>query len=65
VARDGLRLLLGREGSALRQRLLLTLVRDDRLHTEDLQSLLGLLRRTFGPRRIASGMLARLNPLAA
>jgi predicted unusual protein kinase regulating ubiquinone biosynthesis (AarF/ABC1/UbiB family) len=65
VARDGLRLLLGPEGRSLRQRLLLTLVRDDRLHTEDLRALGGLLRRTFAPSRLAGGMLARLNPLAA
>ncbi len=65
VARDGLRLLLGPEGSGLRQRLLLTLVRDDRLNTEDVRALLGLLRRRFSPRRLAGGMLARLNPLAA
>ncbi|MFM7267699.1 MAG: ABC1 kinase family protein [Cyanobium sp.] len=65
VARDGLRLLFGQEGGGLRQRLLLSLVADNRLHTDDLQALLGLLRRTFSPRRLASGMLARLNPLAA
>ena len=65
VAGAGLKLLLGPEGSSLRQRLLLTLVRDDRFHTDDLQQLLGLLRRTFSPRRLAGGMLQRLNPLAA
>jgi len=65
VAGAGLRLLLGPEGSSLRQRLLLTLVRDDRLHTDDLQQLLGLLRRTFSPHRLAGGMLQRFNPLAA
>ncbi|MFZ9229798.1 MAG: ABC1 kinase family protein [Prochlorococcaceae cyanobacterium] len=65
VAGAGLKLLLGPEGSSLRQRLLLTLVRDDRLHTDDLRQLMGLLRRTFSPSRIAGGMLQRLNPLAA
>ncbi|MEB3331686.1 MAG: AarF/ABC1/UbiB kinase family protein [Synechococcaceae cyanobacterium] len=65
VARDGLRLLLGSQGSSLRQRLLLALVSDDRLRTDDLQALLALLRRTFSARKLASGMLARLNPLAA
>jgi len=65
VAGAGLKLLLGPEGSSLRQRLLLTLVRDDRLHTDDLRQLMGLVRRTFSPRRIAGGMLQRLNPLAA
>jgi predicted unusual protein kinase regulating ubiquinone biosynthesis (AarF/ABC1/UbiB family) len=65
VARDGLKLLFGAEGSGLRQRLLLSLVSDDRLNTEDLQALLGLVRRTFSARRLAGGVLARLNPLAA
>ena len=65
VAGAGLRLLLGQEGRSLRHRLLLTLVRDDRLNTDDLRSLVSLLRRTFSPRKIASGMLQRLNPLAA
>ena len=65
VARDGLRLLLGREGGSLRQRLLLSLVAENRIHTDDLSALLGLIRRTFSPRRLAGGVLARLNPLAA
>jgi predicted unusual protein kinase regulating ubiquinone biosynthesis (AarF/ABC1/UbiB family) len=65
VARDGLRLLFGREGSSLRQRLLLSLVADDRLNTDDLQALLQLLGSRFSPRRLASGLLSRLNPLAA
>jgi len=65
VAGAGLRLLLGKEGSSLRQRLLLSLVQDDRLDTADLRSLAGLLRRTFSPRKLAGGVLARLNPLAA
>ncbi|MFM7635040.1 MAG: ABC1 kinase family protein, partial [Cyanobacteriota bacterium] len=65
VAGAGLKLLLGPEGGSLRQRLLLTLVQDDRFSAADLQQLVQLLRRTFSPRKIASGMLARLNPLAA
>ena len=65
VARDGLRLLFGKEGGSLRQRLLLSLVADNRLHTDDLQALMALVRRTFSPRRLAGGVLARLNPLAA
>ena len=53
----------------LRQRLLLTLVRDDRLNTDDLRGLMALLGRTFAPRRVATRLgerlLNRLNPLAA
>ena len=65
VAGAGLRLLLSRDGADLRKRLLLTLIRDDRLHTDDVRALFGLLGRTFGPGRIAGGLLQQLNPLAA
>jgi len=65
VMGSGLKLLLGPDGGSLRQRLLLTLVQGDRLHTEDLRALAGLVRRTFSPRKLAGGMLARLNPLAS
>ena len=65
VAGAGLRLLLSRDGADLRKRLLLTLIRDDRLHTDDVRALMGLMARTFGPARIAGGLLQRLNPLAA
>ncbi|MFM7360746.1 MAG: ABC1 kinase family protein [Cyanobium sp.] len=65
VARDGLRLLFGSGGSGLRQRLLLSLVSDDRFSTGDLQALMGLVRRTFSARRLAGGVLTRINPLAA
>ncbi|MEX1317942.1 MAG: AarF/ABC1/UbiB kinase family protein [Synechococcaceae cyanobacterium] len=65
VMGSGLRLLLGPEGSNLRQRLLLTLVQDNHLHTEDLRALAVLLRRTFTPAKLAGGVLARLNPLSS
>ena len=65
VAGAGLRLLLSKDGADLRRRMLLTLVRDDRLSTEDIRSLTSLLGRTFSPRRIAGRMLQQLNPLAA
>ena len=65
VAGAGLRLLFSRDGGDLRQRLLLTLIKDDRLNVSDLKELSSLIRKTFGPRKIAEGMLQRLNPLAA
>jgi len=69
VAGAGLKLLLGQEGRSIRERLLLTLVRDDRLNTEDLRGLMDLLGRTFAPqrlvRRLRDQLLTRLNPLAA
>ncbi|MEY3768898.1 MAG: hypothetical protein RLZZ11_1968, partial [Cyanobacteriota bacterium] len=69
VAGAGLKLLLGQEGRSIRERLLLTLVRDDRLNTDDLRGLLQLLGRTFAPQRMVQRLrdqlLTRLNPLAA
>ena len=65
VAGAGLRLLFSRDGADLRRRLLLTLIRDNRLHTDDARALAGLIARTFGPARIAGGLLQQLNPLAA
>ena len=60
VAGAGLKLLLGEEGRSLRQRLLLTLVRDNRLNTDDLGGLMGLLGRTFAPQRLAGRLRDRL-----
>ena len=65
VAGAGLRLLFSRDGADLRKRLLLNLIRDDRIHTDDVRALAGLIGRTFGPGRIAGGLLQQLNPLAA
>jgi predicted unusual protein kinase regulating ubiquinone biosynthesis (AarF/ABC1/UbiB family) len=62
VAGSGLRLIFGPQGKDLRQRLLLTLVRDGRLNTEDLRNLAKMLRRRFGPRRLANDLMARLSP---
>ena len=69
VAGAGLKLLLGPGGSTLRQRLLLTLVRDNRINTDDLRDLIELLGRNFNPGRLVGQLggklLSRLNPLAA
>ena len=65
VAGAGLRLLFSQDGADLRKRLLLTLIRDERLHIDDVRSLIGLLRRTFAPKRIAGGLLQLINPIAA
>ena len=65
VAGAGLKLLLGKDGQDLRKRLLLTLIKDDRLSTRDLHSLASLLAKTFAPKKVAETVLQRLNPLAA
>lgn len=65
VARDGLRLLLGPDGRSLRQRFLLSLVAENQLHTDDLRALIDLIGQHFSLGKIATGVLSRLNPLAA
>ena len=62
VAGAGLKLLLGPDGSTLRSRLLMTLIKDERLSASDIKALMSLLRRTFSPRKIANGMLQTLTP---
>jgi len=61
VAGAGVRLLFGPRGHDLRQRLLLTLVRDGRLHFDDLQALGRLLRRQLDPTRVAGRLLQGLS----
>jgi predicted unusual protein kinase regulating ubiquinone biosynthesis (AarF/ABC1/UbiB family) len=65
VARDGLRLLLGPDGSSIRQRFLLSLVAENQLHADDLRALLALIGQHFSLTKLATGFLSRLNPLAA
>jgi predicted unusual protein kinase regulating ubiquinone biosynthesis (AarF/ABC1/UbiB family) len=65
VARDGLRLLLGPDGSTIRQRFLLSLVAENQLHADDLRALLSLIGQHFSLTKLATGLLSRLNPLAA
>jgi predicted unusual protein kinase regulating ubiquinone biosynthesis (AarF/ABC1/UbiB family) len=65
VARDGLRLLLGPDGSDLRQRFILSLVADNRLHMDDLRALMGLVGQHFSLAKIMNGVWSRLNPLAS
>ena len=65
VARDGLRLLLGPDGSSIRQRFLLSLVAENHLHADDLRALLALIGQHFSLTKLATGFLSRLNPLAA
>ena len=65
VAGAGLKLLFSQDGATLRSRLLMTLIKDDRLSTEDIKSLMKLLRKTFSPRKVANGILQQLRPLTA
>ncbi len=63
IAKAGLELILKPEASLLRQRLLLTLVKNDKLDTSDMKALIKLLRRTFRPRAIINEVSQKFNPL--
>ena len=64
VAGAGLKLLISPNGELLRKNLLMTLIKDERINTDDLKNLIKLLRRTFKPKEMASQAIKRLNPLA-
>ncbi len=65
IVRAGTKLLLSDQGDELRKKLLMTLIKDERLNTSDLKSLVKLLGRTFNAKNIAGGLAQRFNPLAA
>ena len=65
IASAGVRLLFSNTGSELRRRLLMTLIKDDRLNTSDINALIKLIKRKFDLTNIAEGLLLHLNPLAA
>jgi len=48
----GLRYLMSEEGQYLRRQLLLALVEDDRLHTEEVQNLWSLIKDDLTPERL-------------
>ena len=56
---------LGKQAGSIRQRFLLSLVAENQLHADDLRALLSLIRQHFSLGKIATGLLSRLNPLAA
>ena len=63
IAGAGLKLLMSPNGELLRRNLLMTLIKDERINTSDLKSLIKLLRRTFRPKIMASQAIKQLNPL--
>ncbi|MBD73876.1 MAG: hypothetical protein CMM96_00045 [Rickettsiales bacterium] len=53
VANAGLKLFVSKKGSEVRKNLLLSLIKDDKLEFKDAKRLLGLIRETFTPLKIA------------
>ncbi|GAB4379074.1 MAG: AarF/ABC1/UbiB kinase family protein [Elainellaceae cyanobacterium] len=65
TARLGLQYLLSDEGRYLRRQLILALVEDDRLHTEEVQRLWNLIKDDIQPARLFSAALDALTGFAA
>ncbi len=63
VAGAGFKLLVSPNGTLLRKNLLMTLIKDERLNTDDIKNLFKLLKRKFKPKQIAENMIRKLNPL--
>jgi predicted unusual protein kinase regulating ubiquinone biosynthesis (AarF/ABC1/UbiB family) len=67
TAQLALQYLMSEEGTFLRQRLILALTEDDRLHTEEVQRIWNLIKADLQPARlfdVALGTLAELSPAA-
>jgi hypothetical protein len=68
TAQLGLQFLLSEEGSFLRRQLILALIEDDRLHTEEVRSLWNLVKEDLQPGRlfnVALGALADFSTAGA
>ncbi len=65
VAGAGLKLLLSSKGNSIRKSLLLNIIKDDKISTVEIKNLLKIIRRNFGPVKLAGGFARRFNPLAA
>ncbi|ELR96330.1 AarF/ABC1/UbiB kinase family protein [Gloeocapsa sp. PCC 73106] len=65
TARLGLTYLLSEEGKYFRQRLLIALTEDDRLHTEEVQRLWGLVKDELKPARLFDVALTALREISS
>lgn len=65
TARLGLEYLLSEEGQLLRRQLLLALIEDDRLHTEEVQRLWSLVKDDLTPRRLFDVALSAIREISS
>ncbi len=65
LAKAALSLLFSSTGKTLRKNLLLSTIKEDRINTSDFKKLVKLIRKTFSPNKIASGLIQSMKPLAA
>ncbi len=62
IAKTGLNLIMSNDGYILRKNLLLSMIKDEKLNTNEIKQLLRIIRKKFSPKKIAKGILKRLNP---
>lgn len=60
TAQLGFQYLLSKEGEYLRRQVILALIEDDRLHTEEVQRLWTLVKDDFGPQNLFNVALSAL-----
>ena len=65
VAGAGLKLLTSSRGSLIRKNLLMSIIKDERIDTKDMKQLIKLVRKTFNPLKIVSGLLKQNNTQVA
>ena len=65
VAGAGIKLLTSSRGSLIRKNLLMSIIKDEKIDTKDLKQLIKLVRKTFNPIRMASGITKQNNTQVA
>ncbi len=61
VAGAGLKLLTSSRGALIRKNLLMSIIKDERIDTKDMKKLIKLVRKTFNPLRMATGLTKQSN----
>ncbi len=65
VAGAGLKLLTSSRGSLIRKNLLMSIIKDEKIDTKDMKKLIKLVRKTFNPLKMASGLIKQNNTQVA
>ena len=65
VAGAGLKLLTSSRGTLIRKNLLMSIIKDERIDTKDMKQLIKLVRKTFNPLKMASGLIKQNNTQVA
>ena len=65
VAGAGLKLLTSSRGSLIRKNLLMSIIKNERIDIKDMKQLIKLVRKTFNPLRMASGLKKQNNTQVA